>query len=184
MQTVGSVASVVAAIREDAAAEAERIEQTIAADVAAIRREEETAIIAIADREIRLAAARRENRERIAQLEWEGKRAVMEQREEWISRVVAKAGEQWKCTAEELNAFVREALQNVAATECEVTVAARDRHLIDPTKFERKIRIATAAIDGGCLVTAGETVFDNTFGARSARLEAEWRKALSEVYRP
>jgi vacuolar-type H+-ATPase subunit E/Vma4 len=84
---------------------------------------------------------------------------------------------------EQLTALIREAVQNVGATECEVAVAARDRDLVDASNFEKKIHITTAAIDGGCIVTAGETVFDNSLEGRAKRLENAWRKALGEVYR-
>jgi vacuolar-type H+-ATPase subunit E/Vma4 len=184
MQTVGSVASILAAIREDAAAEVERIDQAIAAGIAEIRAEEQSASVEIADRDARLAAARRENQERLAQQEWDGRRAAMEQREAWIARVVAKARQQWKYTPEQLQALIREALQTVQGAECEVAIGAPDRDRIDPKKFDRKVRITTANIDGGCIVTAGEMVFDNSLDARARRLEDEWRKALSEVYRP
>ncbi|HUJ13252.1 MAG TPA: hypothetical protein VL284_05605 [Thermoanaerobaculia bacterium] len=163
MQTVGSVASIIAAIREDCAAEVERLDRSIAEQVEALRKEQETTSVAVADRESRLAAARRENQERVAQQEWEGRRAEIEQREAWIARVVAKAHDAWKPSREQLDALIHEATQNLGAAESEIKVIERD---------------------GGCVVTAGDMVFDNTLDARSQRLEAEWRKALSEVYRP
>jgi vacuolar-type H+-ATPase subunit E/Vma4 len=184
MQTAGSVASIVAAIREDAAAEVERIEQSAAADIAAIRKEEQDAVVTVADRDVRLAAAWRENQERLAQQEWEGRRAAIEQREAWLARVIAMAGDQWQMTPELMTALVREALQNVDSSECEVAVAQNERHLLDPAKFDRKINVVTASISGGCIVTAGPVVFDNSLDARAKRLETEWRKALGEVYRP
>ena len=95
MQTLGSPASLVAAIREEAAAEAERIQESTTAELAAIRAESAATIVALPDRDARIAAARRENEERIARQEWDGRRAVIEQREAWIARVVAKASEQW-----------------------------------------------------------------------------------------
>ena len=98
MQTLGSPASVVASIREEAEAEVERIQETAAAELATIRAEAASASVAVADRETRLAAARRETEERIAKQEWEGRRAVMQQREEWMQRVMAAARERWTCT--------------------------------------------------------------------------------------
>ena len=91
MQTLGSPASLIAAIREDAAAEAERIQEAAANELASIRAEGTSSDVAIADREERLIAVRRENEERIAKQEWEARRAVIEQREAWIGRVVARA---------------------------------------------------------------------------------------------
>lgn len=158
MQTLGSPASVIAAIREDAAAEAERIQEAAASELASIRAEAASAEVAIADREERLAAARRETGERIAKQEWEARRAVIEQREEWIGRVVAKARERWGT--------------------------------LDPARVAELVQEARAHLpDGafqvdGCVVTVGNVSFDNSFEARSRRLEPEWRNALSGIYRP
>ena len=158
MQTLGSPASVIAAIREDAAAEAERIQEAAASELASIRADGASAEVAIADREERLAAARRETGERIAKQEWEARRAVIEQREEWIGRVVAKARERWGA--------------------------------LDPARVAALVQEARAHLpDGafqvdGCVVTVGNVSFDNSFEARSRRLEPEWRNALSGIYRP
>ena len=91
MQTLGSPASVVAAIREDAAAEAERIRESAAAETKALRENAAALDVSIRDREERLAAARRAIEDRIAKQEWEGRRAAIEQREEWIRRVIDAA---------------------------------------------------------------------------------------------
>ena len=158
MQTLGSPASVIAALREDAAAEAERIQEAAASELASIRAEAASAEVAIAGREERLAAARRETGERIAKQEWEARRAVIEQREEWIGRVVAKARERWGT--------------------------------LDPARVAELVEEARAHLpDGasqvdGCVVTVGNVSFDNSFEARSRRLEPEWRNALSGIYRP
>lgn len=158
MQTLGSPASVIAAIREDAAAEAERIQEATASELASIRAEGASAEVAIAGREERLAAARRESEERIAKQEWEARRAVIEQREEWIVRVVAKARERWDTRdPARVAALVQEARS----------------HLPD----------GASQVDD-CVVTVGNVSFDNSFEARSRRLEPEWRNALSGIYRP
>lgn len=111
MLTLGSPASVVAAIREDAAAEAERIAETMASELATIRAEAASVDVAIADREEQLAAARRANEERITRQEWEGRRAAIEQREEWIGRVVAKARDEFRCS----DALIQEARSHLPA---------------------------------------------------------------------
>jgi vacuolar-type H+-ATPase subunit E/Vma4 len=185
MQTLGSVASIIAAIREDAAAEVEHVEESMNAEVASIRAEEASTDVRIPDRDARLAAARRENDQSIAHQEWEGRRAAMAQRETWIESVTAKPREHWRGDAAQLNALIREALQKLDAHECEVAVAQRDRELVDAANLpaEKKIRLTTAPIAGGCIITAGDVVFDNSFEARTRRLEPEWRKALSELYR-
>lgn len=185
MQTAGSPASVVAAIREEAAAEAERIQETAAAELAAIAAAAAAAGVAIADREERLAAARRENEERLAKQEWEGRRTSIEQREEWIRRVVAKAQAMWsegeeKERRERLNALLREGLSRMPPGACRVGVSEADRNLVDAADVE----IAAAAIAGGCVLSIGNVSFDNSFEARARRLEPEWRGALSRMYRP
>jgi len=163
MQTLGSPASVVASIREDGDAEVERIQEAAATELATIAAETTSMNVAIGDRDQQLAAARRENEERIAKQEWEGRRAVMQQREAWIQRVVAKAQEGWSASsAESLDALVREARSRLPDGDCEVIASPR----------------------GGCIVRIGDLSFDNSFEARSRRLEPEWRGALSGMYKP
>lgn len=163
MQTLGSPASVVASIREEAEAEVERLQETTAAELAAIRAEAASTSVVIAGREQRLAAARRENEERIARQEWEGRRAAMQQREQWMQRVVAAAQERWTVTSgDALDALVREAKSRLPDGPCEMIVHPR----------------------GGCVVRCGDLSFDNTFEARARRLEPEWRSALSGMYTP
>jgi len=163
MQTLGSPASVVAAIREDGDAEVERIRENAAAELKTIAAESASVDVAVGDREQRLAAARRENEERVAKQEWEGRSAVMQQRETWIQHVVAKAQERWgPSTAEALDVLVREARSRLPDGNCEVIAGPR----------------------GGCIVRIGDLSFDNTFEARSRRLEPEWRSALSGMYKP
>ena len=153
MQTLGSPASVIAAIREDAVAEAERLRETTAAELAAIRAEAASFTVAIADREERLQTARRAAEERLARQEWEGRRAAIEQREAWIGRVIATARERFAIT----DALVQDA-----------------RSHLPPGPFQ---------VEGG-VVTAGDLSFDNSFDARTRRLESEWRNALSRMYVP
>ncbi|HEX6161697.1 MAG TPA: hypothetical protein VF111_16090 [Thermoanaerobaculia bacterium] len=158
MQTLGSPASLIAAIREDAAAEAERIQEAAANELASIRAAAASSDVAIADREERLVAARRENEERIAKQEWEARRAVIEQREAWIGRVVATAREGWSgLDPARVAALVDEARAHLPQGECHVD---------------------------GCVVTVGNVSFDNSFEARSRRREPEWRNALSGMYKP
>jgi len=175
MQSLGSVASVIAAIREEASAEVERIDEASSIEVVAVRAEGTAADVAIPNRAARLAAARAENDERSARQEWEGRRQVIEQREAWIARVVALAHER-HC---DVMPLVREALARIGTTECQVAVADRDR-----AALPKKLRATTAVIAGGCIVTAGDLVFDNSLEARARRFEAEWRQALGEVYKP
>ena len=163
MQTLGSPASVVAAIHEDADSEVERIRQATASEVAALRDDAAAANVAIVDREEQLSAARRHGEERIAKQEWEGRRAVMQQREAWIQRVVSAAQERWPAASTAaLDALTRDARSHLPGGTSEVTINPR----------------------GGCVVRSGDLSFDNSFDARSQRLEPEWRNALSGMYTP
>lgn len=159
MQSLGSPASVVAAIREDADAEVERLREATAAELAKIRGDAASASVAIADRDLQLARARRECEERVARQEWEGRRAAMEQREEWLQRVLAAAHERWP--QGDLDALIAEARSRLPEGECEV--------IVDPR--------------GGCVVRMGDVSFDNSFEARARRLEPEWRAVLGGMYR-
>ena len=169
MQTIGSVAALVAAIAEEAAAEVERIEQmpiAVEPPPEPPRRDEE-----------RLNVIRRENAERIARQEWEGTRAAIEQREAWIRSVVEHA----ELKGDPMPLAI-EALRHVRGDDCEIAISPGDR--IDVTKLGRRARVVEAPISGGCIVTSGDVTFDNSYEARARRLESEWRNALSEMYRP
>ena len=156
----GSGASVIASIRDEASAEVERIEKGAAAEVARLRQDAATTSVAIADRDTRIAAARREVAERLAQEEWESRRAIIEQREAWITEVVARG---------------REILSKEPSVDALVNEA---RAQLPPGEF-----VVTPAEGGGCIVSCGDVLFDNSYESRARRLEPEWRKALSEVYR-
>lgn len=187
METLGSVASVIAAIRDEAGAEVEKLER---APVEVPPDEE----VAVGDRETRLAAAQRDNRERIAQQEWEARRTLVEQREAWIARVRQEAHRRWSegfaDRAEKLTALAREALERIPGDRCEIAVCARDSEALRPRDLakstgKKEVTIAPqpANIAGGCVVTAADVAFDNSFEERSRRFEAEWRRALSALYR-
>lgn len=185
MQTLGSPASIIAAIREEADAEAERIEAATATELTSMRSDAADANVGIADRETRLAAARRMNEERIAKQEWDGRRAVIEQREKWMQRVVAAARTKWPggepdTRRAQLNALIREAVSRLPRGRCDVTVSADDRDLVDSSDAN----VITGAIAGGGIVTIGDVSFDNSFEARARRMEPEWRNALSGMYTP
>ena len=186
MQTLGSPASIIAAIHEEADAEAERIDAATAVELASIRSDAAAANVGIADREERLSAARRMNEERMAKQEWDGRRAVIEQREKWIQSVAAAARTKWSSgppatRREQLNALIREAVSRFPRGTCEVAVCAADRTLVDVSD---DIKVTAAPIAGGCIVTIGDVSFDNSFEARASRQEPEWRNALSGMYTP
>jgi vacuolar-type H+-ATPase subunit E/Vma4 len=178
METLGSIASVIAAIRDEAGTEVEKLERA----VPVIAPE----AVSIADRDARIAAAHRENRERIAQEEWESRRAVIQQREAWIARVREAAHQRWG--AMPWQPLAEEALQRITGEEVNICHPERSEGpggasgaMVAPDK--RKITYTPAKISGGCIAVSGGVAFDNTFEARERRLEAEWRHALSALYR-
>jgi vacuolar-type H+-ATPase subunit E/Vma4 len=176
VQTLGSAESVIASIREDADAEVQRIEETTAAELATIRSEAASTSVDIADREERLAAERRASEDRVARQEWEGRRAAIEQREAWIARAVAEARQRW--SGGDVNALIREALAHMPGRDCEIAVHPRDRDGVNVPG----VRITTADIAGGCIASAENVSFDNSYEARARRLEPDWRNALSRMY--
>lgn len=191
MHTLGSVASVIAAIREDAAAEVERIEESAAAECTQRRADAAAATIAIADRAERLADARRRAATVLAEAEWSGRRAVIEQREAWIRDVVANAIGRAAADPDSLAALAREALANLPALPCEIHVAAGDEQLAgeawcavlaEATGKPAVTRGDASPIAGGCIATCGDVTFDNSFEARARRAEPQWRASLSKLY--
>jgi len=191
----GSAASVAAAIREDAAAEAERIDQSAATEIAALKTEAATADVSIADRERQIAAARREADERVAQQEWQGRRAFIEAREAWIAEIIAAAQQRWSSGSREeriarLTALATEALERVAGDDCVLTIGLADADIggdawaaaLASACGKRRVRIATGAIAAGCIASAGNLAFDNSVESRARRLEPEWRNALAAMF--
>ena len=119
MKPLGSVQAVVAAIREDAAAEVEMLGQTTQAELDRIRAEEARDVVTIPESASRLAAARQRARARLAEEDWQDAREAFAEREQWIARAVAK-GERQLAEAEAsdrrretLAVFVREALERL-----------------------------------------------------------------------
>jgi vacuolar-type H+-ATPase subunit E/Vma4 len=178
MQSHGSVASVVAAIRDEAAAEVERLQRASQTEVEKLRATTEA--FQVPDREQRLAAARREQRERVAQNEWECRRAVIEQREEWIRRVIERGNEMLASgdRSAALNRLFDEARRRLPEGPCRAVVAERDVKLLQ----RKDVEVKAGPISGGCIVSAASVTFDNSFEARARRLEFEWRKAIAALY--
>jgi|GEM_PF-2963502 len=160
MQTIGSVESVVAAIRDDAAAEVERIEKTATTEIRDARKLAEDFTPPGDEAGLKAAAARR-NAELVAQAQWEGQRRFIEQRERWIGEVIAAAAP----------LLANASADDVAALEREARAVAGDG-------------TCEAVPGGGCIVRGKNVVFDNSFRERARRFEPQWRKALSEIYRP
>lgn len=190
MHVVGSIEAVIATIRAEADAEVELLRARADEEIARLR--DLPAESDSSDRETRLAAARKHNDELAAQMEWEERRRVIEQREAWMERAIARGDELLRSATvderrESLARLAREALQSVRGEQIEVRVAAHDRPLVDDA-WCREIAPSSslgenAPIRGGCLVRSGALLFDNSFEQRAKRLEPVWRKALAGMYR-
>ncbi len=190
MAVAGSVESVVATIRAEADAEVDRLRARGDEEIAGLRdlpQETDSA-----DREVRLSAARKYRDELAAQMDWEERRRVIEQREAWIARVIARGEELLRSAIvdgrkQSLARLAREAFQSVHGEPIEIRVGAHDRALIDDAwcrAIDPGLTIgANVPVRGGCLLQSGALVFDNSYEQRAKRLEAVWRQALSGIYR-
>lgn len=191
MKPAGSPGSVLAAIREDAGAELERVEQECEAEMARLSAAEEPEV-EVPDREERLAAASREARELLAREDYADARAALEAREEWM-RKAARAGEALLLAPrplEERRALLlqlaREALQRLPGNGYVLHLAPRDEGLLDDAMLAELgvTRGAPVDISGGCILRAvrGKVSLDNSFEERARRFEAVLRAALGKVY--
>ncbi len=162
MQAIGSVDSVIAAIRDEAAAEVEHLRARADQEIAAIKALP-VEMSDHAERHRRIAAAHKRNEELMAQADWDGRRRIMEAREEWMRRVVAR-GKQILASLDDPR---REAINARLIAEARASLPA------EPDEI---------TTENGCVVRCGAIVFDNSFEERGRRLEPVWRKALAEMY--
>lgn len=192
----GSVESVVAAIREEAFAESDRIETQTAAAIARLREEDRQRPVAIPDGDARIEAARRLARERAAEENWADRQLALESRERWMARAVALGLDRLRAAEtatrrEDLLHFACEAAASVGGRTVEIVVAPDDLPLLDSawrgqvtaTLGAAVTVSADTAVSGGCIARSadGRLNYDNTLAARTRRLERAWRSALSEL---
>jgi len=197
MSGFGSLEAVVAAIREDARADVERIARDAEAAVARLRREDAAVPVVVPDADARVAAARREARARIAEEDWADRQSALTVREEWIAGVAAAAIRRLQeRPADERRADVcllaAEALDHLGSNECELLVSPADAPILDEAWCRalrrdtgRGVRVVAAhEVEGGCIArTLDQRLrFDNTYAARARRFEAEWRQALGALF--
>jgi vacuolar-type H+-ATPase subunit E/Vma4 len=197
MKALGSLAALLAAIRDDAAAEAEAIQRDAESAVAAITGDAADCPPGHGD-DGRLLAARDRARVRVAQEDWHDARDAIAEREGWMAQAVTRGtallGER-RTAAErrnELAALAREAVARLPAGAIELVVdagAAADlddawRAALAACRGGDRITIVTAVVNGGCIARSadGRASFDNSYAARAERLQAEWRAALSAIY--
>lgn len=191
MKTIGSPAAVLAAIREDANVEAERIEKEAEQEASRLA-QEGTAAVEVPDREERLAAAARGIRERLAREDYGDSRAALEAREQWMreaageGRKLLLAPQPREVRRALLVQLAREALQRLRGEKCTLHVAPGDQDLIDDALLEELgvARGAPADISGGCIVrsASGKVSLDNSLEERARRFDTALRAALGKVY--
>ena len=193
----GSVESVIAAIREDARAEGERIDAEAAAAIVRLDEEDARAPAVLADADPRIDAARRRAREFAADEDWADRRVSLDARERWLTRAAELGLERLRTldTAtrrEDLLHLACEAATRVGGAAVEILVGFEDLPLADhqwiadvAAATQATITVATSpTITGGCIARGADRrlSYDNTFTTRLRRLDAGWRQALSELF--
>lgn len=197
MSGAGSVEAVLAAIREEAQAEVERLRGESDATIARLRQEDAAVPVVVADADARIRDARRQARERAAEDDWADRQTALGAREAWTAGVLAAAharllDQPAAARAADLRELAREAVGRLADTECELLVAVRDAPLADEA-WRRALADATGkhvtvqasdAVEGGCIARTadGRIRFDNTYAARVRRFEPLWRRALAQLF--
>jgi vacuolar-type H+-ATPase subunit E/Vma4 len=198
VKPLGSIAALVAAIGDDAAAEAEGITATADAAVARITADARNCPAPGGADDRVLSAARDRARIRIAQEDWHDARDAVAQREAWIQRVITAGTQQVherQTTAETkriLTSLALEAIARLPSGRIEIVVADADAPLLDhswrasvsPSGDATQVAITTAPIGGGCIARSadGRASFDNTYTARTERLQSKWRAELADFY--
>jgi vacuolar-type H+-ATPase subunit E/Vma4 len=198
MKPLGSIAAVIAAVREDAAAEAEALSARASAEIARIRGLDAADVVVLPDREIRLAAARQRTQARLSHEDWEDTREAVADREEWLVRAIALGSERLaapedpQTRRERLAALAREGLARLPGKTCEIVVDETDATLLGPewclevaaAAGREGLRVVAGPVGGGCILRTadGRASFDNTYEARARRLQAVWRAALARLY--
>ena len=200
MKVLGSVASLVEAVRQEAEDEAARTRQEAETEADRLRGSARGEPARVPDREARLESARREAAELLAREDWADRRAALEQREEWMAKAAAEGlaalrrPEAAPERRELLERFVFEALEKLPGESFEVSVAEADGSLLDEETCRRLaaaratraivVRTDASACPGSCLVRTGDgkASFDNGLEARARRFAAASRAALAEIY--
>lgn len=173
MQPLGSLAAVCAAVREDAAAEAERIAREGAAHLPVAG---SGPALPPEERAQKLAAARRAAREKLAAEDLFDTRAALEAREAWIAKAIARArelGEPREERRRRIRALVQQANLPPPLT---VSLAPADVDLVEGAVADEQLS------PGGVRIAGGRLVLDESVEARARRTEPRWRAALARIW--
>jgi vacuolar-type H+-ATPase subunit E/Vma4 len=194
----GSIEAVVLAVQEDAKADVEKIERDLATTIARLREEDAALPVVVPDANARIAAARRQGRDRIAAEDWADRQAALSNRETWIQRVTAEGERKLRALdpavlRADLVDLVREALDRMPNQPLELLVPAEqidlaepilgDPTLAAPGKVVTRVGV-TSEVTSGCIVQSadGRIRYDNSYGIRARRFEVAWRARLGELY--
>jgi vacuolar-type H+-ATPase subunit E/Vma4 len=195
----GSLEAVLVAIQEDARAEIEKIETDTDATLARLHEEEAHTPVVVPDADVRIAVARRQARERLAEDQWADRQAALNAREIWIGRVAAEGQKRLLALAQEvrrreISRFAGEAAARLTSDQVDVLVAVDDEALTHDAAWRAELEAATGkhmvvtatseVMDGGCIVRTsdGRIRYDNTYAARARRFELAWRAALGTLF--
>jgi hypothetical protein len=192
MTAWGSAAAVVAAVRDDAAAERERLERDTEATLDALTRSA-AGVPVVADGGERVDAARRAAAEARAAEDWEDIMTAAADRDAWITAVAAEGRRAIAAgpdAAAWLEQVAREAAAGLPGDACVLVVPAAqlagaqvwcERVARD---LRKTIRIEAGEVTAGCVARTpdGRVTFDNTVDARERRLRVEWRSAVARLY--
>lgn len=195
MKTLGSVAAVVAAIREEANAEIERLEQEAAAEIAVFARPRAAA--PRPERDPRVAAARARARDEDSQEEWNAGLQDLQDRERWMNAVMAAGRQAFAGTSDHpavrrlIGALVMEGVAHLPPGACIVVVPAGIAAGLDDVwrrkmsaRTGRPLTVESGPLAAGCIVRLVDRpmAYDNSLEARERRTQVEWRAALARVY--
>jgi vacuolar-type H+-ATPase subunit E/Vma4 len=193
MKAWGSAASVIAALRDDATAEVERLEREADASLNHLNPPVAAAPAAPDDGE-RLARARRAVAELEADEDWQDVVAAAADRDAWI-RGVADAGRRAIADAPDALAWTAslaiEAARQLPGTACIVSVPSSLRAAVtDAWRQEiarasgKAVTVEAGAMTAGCIARTpdGAVTFDNRVEAREERSQATWRAAVARIY--
>lgn len=198
MRLAGSSASVVEALRDEAAAEIEALERSTEEEIRLVRGASESQLPPDPGLEARLAVARREAAQRLAREDLADRRGLLEERERWLERAAALGRERLAQTGdtalrrELLGKLAREALASLPGDSFCIEVSTADAPLLDAawcralTGPSRRLAVSSGAPPegGGCLVRTedGRVSFDNSLSARARRFESAWRAQLARIF--
>ena len=197
MKPLGSVAAVIAAIREDAGVEVDGIVRQADADVARLRAEDAAHLITCPEGDMQIATVRERARTRLAQEDWLDTRAAIDEREAWLARAVERGRQRLDDAApavrrQRLARLTEECIERLPSGALELIVTADDASLLDDgwraalmnTAELRSLSVVPGDVDGGCVVRTadGRASFDNSYRARADRLRTAWRAELAKLY--